>query len=101
MLFNTQNLARHWHKTKKVIGDTFNHAVKIGQGIDHGMQIGKKLLSAMSPIFDSYNNGQHHMKSIMGGISAYDQGKADIMHGYNNIQAHYSRIQRQVPEINL
>ena len=100
MLFNSQQLSRSWLKTKKVIGDTFNHAVRIGQGLDHGMRIGKRLLSAMSPIFDQYG-GQNHMKSIMGGISAYDQGKADIMHGYNNIQTQYSRVQRQVPEINL
>ena len=100
MLFNSQQLVRGWHKTKKVIGDTFNHAVRIGQNLDHGMKIGKKLLSSMSPLFDQYG-GQNHMKSIMGGITAYDQGKADIMHGYNNVQSHFSRIQRQVPEINL
>ncbi len=100
MLFNSQQLSMGWHKTKRVIGDTWNHAVRIGQHMDHGMRIGKRLLSAMSPIFDQFGGGQH-MESIMGGISAYDQGKADIMHGYNNIQAHYHRIQRQVPEINL
>ena len=96
MLFNSHQLARSWHKTKRVIGDTWNHAMKIGQNLDHGMKIGKKILSAMSPLIP-----QNHMKSIMGGISAYDQGKSDIMNGYNNIQSHYSRIQRQVPEINL
>ena len=100
MLFNSHQLSRGWHKTKRVIGDTWNQAVKIGQNLDHGMEIGKKLLSAMSPIFDSYG-GQHHMKTLMGGITAYDQGKSDVMNGYNNIQSHYSRIQRAVPEINL
>ena len=100
MLFNSQQLVRGWHKTKRVIGGTFNHAVRIGQNLDHGMKIGKRLLSSMSPLFDQYG-GQNHMKSIMGGITAYDQGKADIMNGYNNVQSHYARIQRQVPEINL
>jgi hypothetical protein len=100
MLFNSQQLARGWQKTKRVIGDTFNHAVRIGQGLDHGMRIGKKLLASVSPILDQYGGG-HHVKSIMSGITAYDSGKADVMHGYNNIQSHYSRIQRQVPEINL
>ena len=100
MLFNSQQLSRGWHKTKRVIGDTWNHAVRIGQNLDNHMRIGKKLLASMSPLFDQYGGG-HHMKSIMGGITAYDQGKADIMHGYNNVQSHFSRIQRQVPEINL
>ena len=100
MLFNSHQLSRSWHKTKRVIGDTWNHAVKIKQNLNHGMKIGKRLLGAMSPIFDQYGGG-HHMKSIMSGISAYDQGKSDIMNGYNNIQSHYSRIQRAVPEINL
>ena len=100
MLFNSQQLSRGWHKTKKMIGQTWDHAVRIGTSLDNGMRIGKRLLAAMSPIFDQYG-GSHHMKSIMGGISAYDKGRADLMDGYNNIQAHLSRIQRQVPEINL
>ena len=100
MLFNSQQLTRGWHKTKKVIGDTWNYAVRIGNSLDNAMNIGKRLVSSMSPIFDQYGGG-HHMKSIMSGIAAYDKGKADIMHGYNNIQSHLSRIQRQVPEINL
>jgi len=100
MWFNSQQLSRGWHRTKKVVGQSWDHAVKIGTSLDNGMRIGKKLLAAMSPIFDQYG-ASHHMNSIMGGISAYDQGKADIMHGYNNIQAHLSRIKRQVPEINL
>ncbi len=100
MLFNSQQLARGWQKTKRVIGDSFNHAVKLGQGLDHGMRIGKKLLGAISPLLDQYGGG-HHVKSIMSGITAYDSGKSDVMNGYNNIQSHYSRIQRQVPEINL
>jgi len=100
MLFSNQQLARGWHKTKRVIGDTWDHAVRIGQQMDHGMRIGKRLLASMTPLLDQFGGG-HHVKSIMSGIQAYDQGKSDVMYGYNNVQSHLQRIRRQVPELEL
>jgi hypothetical protein len=100
MLFNGQTLARHWHNTKKMVGNTWNHAVKLGQQLDHGMHVGKKLLGAITPLLDQFGAG-HHVKPIMSGIKAYDQGRADVMYGVHNVQAQYDRIRRQVPEIGL
>jgi hypothetical protein len=37
----------------------------------------------------------------MGAVTAYDRGKADVMQGYNQVETHYNRIRRQVPEIGL
>ena len=100
MLFNQQTLARHWHNTKKMVGQTWNHAVKMGQQLDYGMNVGKRLLGALTPLLDGLGAGHHH-KTIMSGIRAYDQGKADVMYGVNNVQSHLDRIRRQVPEIGL
>lgn len=100
MLFSGQQLARSWHKTKQVIGDGFHHAVRIGQGLDNGMKLGKRLLASFAPLLDQYGGG-HHVKTIMSGISAYDHGKHEVMNTFNNVQAHHARIQREVPEINL
>ena len=100
MLINGQTLARHWQNAKKVMGDGWNHAVRIGHGLDHSMRMGKKLLAAAVPILDQMG-ASHHVPKLMGGIHAYDQGKADVMHGVNNVQTHLHRIKRQVPEIDL
>ena len=100
MLFNGQTLARHWHNTKKMVGNTWNHAVKLGQQLDHGMNVGKRLLGALTPLLDGLGAG-HHVKPIMSGIKAYDQGRSDVMYGVHNVQTHYDRIRRQVPEIGL
>ena len=100
MFFRSQDLARHWHNTKKIIGGTWNHAVKFGQQLDTGMQVGKRLLGALTPLLDGLGAG-HHVKSIMGPIRAYDEGKANLMYGVNNVQSHLDRIRRQVPEIGL
>jgi hypothetical protein len=100
MLFTSKQFASTWHHTKRVIGDGFNQAVRIGQGLDTGMRIGKKLLASLAPVLDQYGGGQY-VKPIMQGINAYDQGRSDVMDTFNNVQAHHSRIQRQVPEINL
>ena len=54
----------------------------------------------LPPIFDQFG-GSHHLRPIMSGIRAYDQGKADVMYGYNNVMSHYQRIRRQVPEVDL
>ena len=99
-MFNRQALARHWSTAKKVIGDSWHTAVRIGQGLDHSVRVGRKLLGVVSPILDQLG-GAHHMKPLMQGINAYDQGRSDVMHGVNNVQTHLSRIRRQVPEIDL
>ena len=100
MLINGQTLARHWQTTKRVIGEGWNRAVRIGHQVDQGVRMGKKLLGAVAPILDQFG-GAHHMKPIMRGINAYDQGKSDVMYGVNNVQTHLHRIRRQVPEIGL
>jgi hypothetical protein len=97
-MFNRQALARHWGAAKKVIGDSWH--TRIGQGLDHSVRVGRKLLGAVSPLLDQLGGG-HHMKPLMQGITAYDQGRADVMHGVNNVQTHLARIRRHVPEIDI
>jgi len=80
MHINAQSLARGWAYGKKVIGDGWNHAVRIGHGADHAMRVGKRL---------------------MRGVQAYDEGRSQAMDHYTNVMAHHSRIKRQVPELDL
>ncbi len=100
MFFNGQAIARGWQQAKKAVGDTWNHAAKLAGQFDSGMRVGRKLLSAVVPIFDQLG-GSHHLKPLMSGIKAYDQGRADVMYGVNNVMSHYQRIKRQVPEVDL
>ncbi len=100
MPFGGQDFARHWQTTKRVIGQGWDHAVKIGMGLDHGMRVGKKLLSVAAPILDSLGQG-HHVNTVMRGISAYDSGRAEVNHQINNVETHYRNLRRQVPEIGL
>ena len=101
MFINNQTLARGWAKTKRVIGDTWNHGVKIAQSLDHGMSVGKRLLGALTPLLDQWGHGKMIQNTLMSGISAYDQSRSDVIHGYNNVQSNLQRIRRAVPEINL
>ena len=98
MLFSGQSLARGWRNTKKVIGDAWHHTTKLASQFDSGMQVGRRLLASVSPILDQLNV---NMKPIMSGLTAYDRGKTDVMTGYNNVQNHYNRIRRQVPELGM
>ncbi len=100
MLFNSLDIARTWQQAKKYIGDTWNHATKLAGQFDHGMRVGRKLLASVAPIFDQLG-GSHHLKPLVSGIKAYDQGRSDVMYGVNNAMSHYQRIKRQVHEINL
>jgi hypothetical protein len=99
-MFNRQALARHWQTAKRVIGDSWHTAVRVGQGLDHSVRVGRKLLGAVSPILDQLGGG-HHMKPLVQGLGVYDQARGDVMHGVNNVQTHLSRIRRQVPELDL
>jgi len=100
MHFNAQSLARGWSQLKRGIGHGWNQTVKLASQLDSGMQIGKKLLGSIAPIFDQLG-GAHHLKPIMSGIGAYDRGKSDVMYGINNVMSHYQRVKRDVPELNL
>ena len=100
MHINATSLARGFAYGKKVLGDTWHQAVRIGQGMDHGMRVGKRLLGAIAPLMDQFGAG-HAMKPLMQGVSAYDQGRASTMDHYTQIMSHHARIKRQVPEIGL
>ena len=100
MHLSAQSLAKGFAYGKKVLGDTWHQAVKIGQGMDHGMRVGKRLLSAISPLLDQFGAGGA-MKPLMQGVQAFDDGRAQAMNGYTNLMAHHARIKRQVPEIGL
>ena len=100
MHLSAQSLAKGFAYGKRVLGDTWHQAVKIGQGMDHGMRVGKRLLSAISPLLDQFGAGGA-TKSLMQGVQAYDDGRAQAMNGYTQLMAHHARIKRQVPEIGL
>ena len=99
-MFNAKNLARGWQTTKRVMGDAWHGATKIASQFDSGMKVGRRLLASVAPIFDQLG-GSQHLKPIMSGLTAYDKGKSEVMTGYNNVQNHYNRIRRQVPELEL
>ena len=100
MHINAQSLARGWAYGKKVIGDGWNHAVRIGHGADHAMRVGKRLLSAVSPLMDAMG-ARGATKHLMRGVQAYDEGRSQTMDHYTNVMAHHARIKRQVPELDL
>ena len=99
-MFNAKNLARGWQTTKRVIGDAWHGATKIASQFDSGMKVGRRLLASVAPIFDQLGQS-HQLKRIMSGITAYDKGRGGVMDGYSNVQNHYNRIRRQVPELDL
>jgi len=100
MHINARSIARGFAYGKKVLGDSWHSAVRIGQGLDHGMRVGKRLLGAIAPLLDQFGAGSA-MKPLMQGVQAYDDGRAQAMGGYTQLMSHHARIKRQVPEIGL
>jgi hypothetical protein len=100
MHISSQALARGWHSAKRAVGNAWQGAVGIAKNFDQGMQVGRRLLAATAPLFDQLGYS-HGLKPIMGALTSYDRGKSDVMQGYNQVENHYNRIRRQVPEIGL
>ena len=98
MRLNGRSLARGWQQTKQLAATTWHHARKIAGQVDYGVQLGKKILSAASPLLDEMGL---NMRPALQGIAAYDRGKMDVVNRFNNVQDHLLRIRRQVPELNL
>jgi len=99
-MFNAKNLAHGWQTMKRVTGDAWHGATKLASQFDNGMKVGRRLLASVAPIFDQLGQSQH-LKPIMSGLKAYDKGRGEVMDGYNNVQNHYNRIRRQVPELDM
>ncbi len=98
MLFNSQAIARGWQNTRTFASKAWHHTTKLAGQFDTGMKIGRRLLSAMSPLLDQLS--VDYTPAIQA-IGAYDHGKAEVMHGVNNVMTHYQRVKRQVPELQL
>ena len=98
MRLTSQSIARGWQSTKKLVATTWRHTTKIAGQIDHGMQLGRRILSAASPLLDQMGV---NMRPALQGIAAYDRGKMEVMNRFNNAQDHYQRIRRQVPELDF
>ena len=78
----------------------WNHAVKWAGDIDHAFSIGKRIYGALQPALEDLGGGGIN-KAVMGGIGRYEQGRNEVMGGYNKVQAHLSRLKRAAPELDL
>ena len=96
----SQAIHHHWRNAKRVIGDGWNGAVTLAGQFDQGMRVSRRLFGALQPALDQYA-GTGHTNTVMEGFKKYDQTRSDVMQGYNNVEHHYNRIRRAVPELNL
>ena len=96
----SQAIHHHWRNAKRVIGDGWHGAVKLAGQFDQGMRVSRRLFGALQPALDQYA-GPGHTNTVMEGFKKYDETRSDVMQGYNNVEHHYNRIRRAVPELNL
>ncbi len=98
-----RNLQDAWHHGKRAVGNIFNHAVKWAGQIDHAMGVGKRIFSAIQPAIQDMGGagGAQLNRSIMQGISGYEQGRHAVTGQHNQVQAHLSRLRRATPELDL
>ena len=93
-----RHLQEAYHQGKRTVGNLWNHAVKIAAQLDHGFGVAKRLYGALQPAIQDF--GQLN-QGIMRGIGAYEQGRNQVLSGYNQVQAMQSRIKKAVPEIDF
>jgi hypothetical protein len=93
------NLHSHWRNAKRIIGDGWHAGLKIAGQIDRGMNVGRRLVGALSPAINAMGGG--HMKALEAGFSQYDQSRNHVVQGINNVNTLHRRIQKAVPEIDL
>ena len=93
-----RHLQEAYHQGKRTVGNIWNHAVKFAGQLDHGFGVAKRLYGALQPAIQDF--GQLN-QGIMRGIGAYEQGRNQVLSGYNQVQAMQSRIKKAVPEIDF
>ena len=92
------NLHSHWRNAKKIIGDGWHAGLKIAGQIDRGMNVGRRMVGALSPAIQAMGG---NMKALDDGFAKYDQSRNQVVSGINNVQTMHSRLKRAVPEIDL
>ena len=68
--------------------------------IDQSMNVGRRLIGALSPAINHLGGGGH-MKALEGGFAQYDSARGQVVQGINNVNTLHRRIQKAVPEIDL
>jgi hypothetical protein len=92
------NLHSHWKNAKRIIGDGWHAGLKIAGQIDRGMNVGRRMVGALSPAIQAMGG---NMKALDDGFAKYDQSRNQVVSGINNVQTMHSRLKRAVPEIDL
>ena len=92
------NLHSHFQNAKRIIGDGWHSGVKILGQIDRGMNVGRRLVGALSPAIQVMGG---NMKALDDGFARYDQTRGQVVSGINNVQTLHRRIQKAAPEIDL
>ena len=92
------NLHSHFQNAKRIIGDGWHSGVKILGQIDRGMNVGRRLVGALSPAISAMGG---NMEALDDGFARYDQTRGQVVSGINNVQTMHSRLKRAVPEIDL
>ena len=92
------NLHSHWKNAKRIIGDSWHAGLKIAGQIDRGMNVGRRMVGALSPAIQAMGG---NMKALDDGFAKYDQSRNQVVSGINNVQTMHSRLKRAVPEIDL
>jgi hypothetical protein len=90
------NLHSHFQNAKRIIGDGWHSGVKILGQIDRGMNVGRRLVGALSPAIQAMGG---NMKALDDGFAKYDQTRGQVVSGINNVQTMHARLKRAVPEI--
>ena len=88
------NLHSHFQNAKRIIGDGWHSGVKILGQIDRGMNVGRRLVGALSPAIQAMGG---NMKALESGFSQYDSTRGQVVSGINNVQTMHSRLKRAVP----
>ena len=95
-----RHLANAFHQGKRTIGNMFHQAVKWAGQIDHGMSVGKRLLGALDPLLQDVGAGNVSRAAVQS-FGRYEQGREQVMGQHNQVQAHLSRLRKNVPELGL
>ena len=95
-----KHLQDAWTTGKRVVRDSWSHAVRMAGDIDHGVRFTKRLFGALHPLLEDLG-GAHVGRGVVQAFGHYERGRDQVLGHHNQVQAHLSRIRKAVPEISL
>ena len=79
-----RDVAHHFNKAKKFLGNAYHHTRNFLGDVDHGVRTFKQVYGAIAPVLESYGVNPAN-KHVMKALNGYDTIRSNVMDQHDRV----------------